>query len=50
MEAPQDRSISLLETAVAVSVPGCDGGVVSGPALTGVAWSVWIWAAVSATL
>ena len=30
VEAPQDRSTSLLETAVAVSVPGCVGGVVSG--------------------
>ena len=26
VEAPQERSISPLETAVAVSVPGCDGG------------------------
>ena len=50
VEAPQDRSTSLPETAFAVSVPGCDGGVVSGVEVTAVAWSVWIWAAVSATL
>ena len=49
VEAPQERSTSPLEAAVAVSVPGGDGGVVSGPLFTGVVWSVWIWPAVSAT-
>ena len=50
VEAPQDRSTSLPETAFALSVPGCVGGLVSGPEVIAVAWSVWIWAAVSATL
>ena len=48
--APQLRSISAELTAVAVRVPGAEGGVVSGVPLTAVVMSVWIAAAESALL
>ena len=37
VEAPQERSTSPAETAVAVSVPGCVGGCVSGVGVVAVA-------------
>ncbi len=43
-------STSLPETAFALNVPGCDGGVVSGAEVIGVVIVVWICAAVSAML